>query len=116
MQVDREFLINVIMSNLRSWKDLFRSIRQVYDRDKNGFLTMEEMRDLFMNSYESQLEGKDIRVVLKNYTSPQNQNLVNYNKLREELGNIIEQRLKELGRQNEWDNNLESLKNSSAFS
>lgn len=41
------------MSNLKSWKDLFRSIRQSYDRDKNGFLTINEMTELF-NQYFSE--------------------------------------------------------------
>lgn len=77
---------------------------------------MEEMIHLFDHFYEKQLEGKDISWVLKSYTSPQNANLVNYNIFREELGSNIEKRLKELGKQNEWDSNLENIKLSSNYS
>lgn len=51
MQIDQEFLINAVMTNLKHWKDLFRTIRQDYDCDKNGFISMDEMIEQFTKFY-----------------------------------------------------------------
>lgn len=51
IQIDEEFLINMVMTNLKNWKDLFRNIRQDFDFDKNGFLSKEEMQEMFETYY-----------------------------------------------------------------
>lgn len=31
IQIDQQFLVSMVMTNLKSWKDIWRNVRQVYD-------------------------------------------------------------------------------------
>lgn len=53
IQVDKEYIVNIIMTNLKKWKDVFRSIRQIYDSDRNGFVSLDEFIEIFMSYYGS---------------------------------------------------------------
>ena len=46
LQIDEPFMVNIVMTNLKGWKDLWRTIRQVYDSDKNGFVGKEELDEM----------------------------------------------------------------------
>lgn len=74
------------MTNLKHWKDLFRTIRQVYDCDKNGFISIDELIEQFNLYYPQQLEGKAMNQMLKKYQSTYDKTLINYKQFREEIG------------------------------
>ena len=58
IQVDKQFLVNVAMTNLKNWTDVWRNVRQQYDFDKNGFVAVDELSELFYQYFPAQLEGK----------------------------------------------------------
>ena len=93
LQVEEQFLVNIIMTNLKAWKDLWRTIRQVYDSDKNGFVGFDELDEMFRKFYPKQLEGKALNVLFKQFESAYDKSLLNYKKLREVIGKVINDKL-----------------------
>ena len=89
------------MTNLKAWKDLWRTIRQVYDSDKNGFVGIEELEEMFRKFYPKQLEGKALNLLFKKFVSAYDKSLLNYKKFREDLGSIISNKLNAIKLQTE---------------
>jgi Ca2+-binding EF-hand superfamily protein len=96
IQIDQQFLVSMVMTNLKSWKDIWRNVRQVYDQDKNGFVSTEELEDMFKQYFPHQLEGKSMCLYFKGYLSFYDKSLVNYRQLRDEINAIIHQKLEEM--------------------
>jgi len=78
VQVDQDFLVSMVITNLKHWKDVWRTVRQVYDQDKNGFVSCEELEDMFRQYYPHQLEGKTMWNYMKLFVSVYDKSLVNY--------------------------------------
>ena len=70
------------MTNLKNWKDVWRTVRRDYDQDGNGYVAIEEL-DLIIRSYfEEQLEGKSMFVMCKKTVSDYDHSLVNYKQVK----------------------------------
>ena len=96
IQVDREFLVTVAMTNLKNWTDIWRNVRQQYDFDKNGFVSVDELTELFYQYFPAQLEGKTMARYFKEFISFYDNTLINYKSVREEINAEITKRLAEI--------------------
>ena len=96
IQVDKQFLVNVAMTNLKNWTDVWRNVRQQYDFDKNGFVAVDELSELFYQYFPAQLEGKTMARYFKSFLSTYDKTLINYKSVREEINSEISKRLNEI--------------------
>lgn len=84
------------MTNLKNWTDIWRNVRQQYDFDKNGFVSVDELTDLFFQYFPAQLEGKTMSHYCKDFISFYDNTLINYKNVREEINAEITKRLAEI--------------------
>ena len=63
---------------------IMRVIREI-DRDNNGYVTNQELDDIFKINYEEELGSRDLKTVFKRFASLQNRILIDYKKLRDHL-------------------------------
>ena len=68
-----------------------KNIKEI-DKDNNGYVTNQELDDIFKMHYERELTSKDLKTLFKPFASIQNRILIDYKKLRDHILN----RLKEL--------------------
>lgn len=63
---------------------ILNTIRTI-DRDKNGFVTNQELEDILKLFYKTQLGHYDLKPVLKKFACEQNRLLINYTKFKEKI-------------------------------
>lgn len=70
-----------MMINDDKLKDIALAFREI-DPDRNGFVTQQELDDIFRESYREQMEGRHIFTLCKDFRSITNKILVDYNKFK----------------------------------
>lgn len=55
------------------------------DKDNNGYVTNQELDDIFKMHYDQELKTKDLKTLFKPFASLQNRILIDYKKLRDFL-------------------------------
>ena len=73
-------LVTMITENNRM-KEINLAIRSI-DPERNGFLTQQEMDDIFRENYRKEMEDKHIFELIKDFRSISNKILVDYGKFR----------------------------------
>ena len=86
---EREFLDiiagnNKIVSVMKNIKDI--------DKDSNGYVTNQELDDIFKMHYEKELSNRDIMTLFKPFASIQNRILIDYKKLRDHIMKRLKER------------------------
>ena len=89
-------MINCAISNLKNWTDIWRNVRFQYDFDKNGFVSVDELTDLFFQYYPVQLQGKSMSNYLKEFTSFYDETLLNYKVIKDGINKEVNLRLAEM--------------------
>ena len=69
------------MSANNRMKEIALAIRQI-DPDRNGFVTQQELDDIFRENYKKEMEGKHIFALIKDFRSISNKILVDYSKFK----------------------------------
>jgi len=65
-----------------NWVGIWKSIKKI-DKDSNGYVTLEELDEIFREWYPLELEGKTLNRYLRlKYGSVSNRNLINYKQLK----------------------------------
>ena len=73
-------LIKIMVKDDRM-KEIALTFREV-DPDRNGFLTQQELDDIFRENYREQMHGKHLFGLIKEFRSATNKILVDYNKFK----------------------------------
>ncbi|CDW71853.1 ef-hand calcium-binding domain-containing protein 6-like [Stylonychia lemnae] len=63
---------------------IMKNIKEI-DKDNNGYVTNQELDDIFKMHYERELGDKDIKKLFKPFASIQNRILIDYKKLRDHI-------------------------------
>jgi len=79
---DKE-LIDIIVRN-NKLVAIMKNIKEI-DRDNNGYVTNQELDDIFKMHYETELGSKDLKFLFKPFASLQNRILIDYKKLRDHI-------------------------------
>ena len=61
-----------------------KNIKEI-DKDNNGYVTNQELDDIFKMHYEKELGNKDLKKLFKPFASIQNRILIDYKKLRDHI-------------------------------
>ena len=72
-------------------KEIALAFREV-DPDRNGFVTQQELDDIFRENYKEQMVGRHIFTVCKDFRSITNKILVDYNKFKGWLNSKLKER------------------------
>ncbi len=85
-QMEADFIIQLATSKPNNFfGGIFKSIKKI-DKDSNGFVTMEELDEIFREWYPLEMEGKTLNRHLKKvYGSVSNRNLINYKQMKAEV-------------------------------
>ena len=75
-------------SKKANWGGIWKSIKKI-DKDSNGFLTIDELDEIFREWFPVELEGKSPFYYFKRFVSVQNKTLVNYKKIKESINRQI---------------------------
>ena len=87
--VDDKYIIQLASSKIANWGGIWRSIKSI-DKDSNGYVTLEELDEIFREWFPIQLEGKTLnRFFREKYGSVQNRNLINYKQLKNDINSQI---------------------------
>mmetsp|Transcript_30086 Transcript_30086/g.37198 ORF Transcript_30086/g.37198 Transcript_30086/m.37198 type:complete len:101 (+) Transcript_30086:878-1180(+) len=62
-------------------KEIALAIRHI-DPDRNGFVTQQELDDIFRENYRNEMQGKHIFGLIKDFRSISNKILVDYGKFK----------------------------------
>ena len=73
-------LMEIMVKNDRL-KEIALAFREI-DPDRNGFLTQQELDDIFRESYREQMAGKNMFGLVKEFRSATNKILVDYNRFK----------------------------------
>ena len=76
-------LVQIIYRNNRL-TEILRTIKEI-DKQHNGFITTTELDDILKLNYKEELGNKDLRLVMKKYSSIQNRVLLDYKKFKESI-------------------------------
>jgi hypothetical protein len=75
-------VIQIASSKKLNWVGIWKSIKKI-DKDSNGYVTLEELDEIFREWYPLELEGKTFnRFFRLKYGSISNRNLINYKQLK----------------------------------
>ena len=67
------------------WGGIWKSIKSI-DKDSNGFVTIDELEEIFREQFPVDLEGKTLtRYFRFKYGSDANKNLINYKQLKNDI-------------------------------
>lgn len=76
-------LINIINKNNKI-VNIMKIIKNI-DKDNNGYVTNQELDDIFTMHYEKELKNRDLKTLFKPFASIQNRILIDYKKLRDHI-------------------------------
>lgn len=84
-------LIDIVMRRNR-FHQIMKVIKEI-DHDNNGYVTNQELDDIFKLNYEDELASRDLKPFFKKFASLQNRILIDYKKVRDHLtGKVNEAR------------------------
>lgn len=75
-------------SKKANWGGIWRSIRKI-DKDSNGFVTIEELEEIFREWFPVELEGKTPYSYFRKFSAVSNKNLINYKPIKEKINKLI---------------------------
>jgi hypothetical protein len=81
-------------------KEVALAFREI-DPDRNGYVTQQELDDIFRENYSRQMEGKNMFGVIKGFLSITNKILVDYNKFKSSLFNRLKEHKRALKDRND---------------
>jgi hypothetical protein len=67
-----------------NWGGIWKSIKQI-DKDSNGFVTSNELEEIFREWFPVELDGKTLSAYFRNFKSIQNKQLINYKLIKEKI-------------------------------
>jgi Ca2+-binding EF-hand superfamily protein len=79
--VTAEWLADLINKNSNNWNLIWRSV-QGLDKDKNGFLEIDELEGCFREYFPYEMEGKSIAHFSRQFSTDHDKNMVNYRKIK----------------------------------
>lgn len=84
--MEGEFILQLASSKPNNFfAGIFKSIKKI-DKDSNGFVTIDELDEIFREWYPLEMEGKTLNRYLKKiYGSVSNRNLINYKQIKSEV-------------------------------
>ena len=77
LQVDEEYILHIATKKKSNWGGIWRSIKTI-DKDSNGYVTIEELEEIFKEQFPLELDKKSLCYYFKKYASVQNKSLINY--------------------------------------
>ena len=72
------------LAKISQWGGIWKSIKRI-DKDNNGYVTIEEIDEIFKEWFPMELEGKSLRFFFKRFGSVQNKSLIHYKKIKEQI-------------------------------
>jgi Ca2+-binding EF-hand superfamily protein len=63
---------------------IFRIIKDI-DSDNNGYVTNQELDDIFKSNYDAELGNRELKPVFKKFASIQNRILIDYKRVKDYL-------------------------------
>lgn len=76
--MNEAFILNMASSKKANWGGIWKSIKKI-DKDSNGYVTIDELNEIFREWFPLELEGKSLhRYFRVKYGSIANKNLINY--------------------------------------
>ena len=81
-------IVRMALLKLSHWGGIWKSIKTL-DKDSNGYLTREELDEVFREWFPIELEGKTLLSWFRRYGSIQNRNLINYKQIKQEINEKI---------------------------
>jgi hypothetical protein len=104
--VGESFLLSLALAKTTSWAGIWKSIKKI-DKDSNGYVTVEELDEIFREWFPLELEGKTVtRFFRSRYGSIANRNLINYKQMKADFNAKL---LAALGELNEIKDSQSSL-------
>ena len=100
-------LLEMMLKNDRL-KEIALAFREI-DPDRNGFLTQQELDDIFRENYREQMVGRHIFGLVKEFRSATNKILVDYNRFKKWVYSNLTSRRKKEQRQMKFWSRKESL-------
>lgn len=76
------------VSKKANWGGIWKSIKKI-DKDSNGFVTIDELEEIFREWFPVELEGKSPYYYFKKFGSIQNKYLINYKKIKDSINHAI---------------------------
>jgi hypothetical protein len=73
-----------IVTRRNRFPQIMKVIKEI-DRDNNGYVTNQELDDIFKLNYEEELASRDLKPFFKKFASLQNRVLIDYKKVRDHL-------------------------------
>lgn len=78
-------MVHLALAKKLNWVGIWKSIKKI-DKDSNGYVTLEEIDEIFREWYPLELEGKTLnRYFRSKYGSVANRNLINYKQLKHDI-------------------------------
>jgi hypothetical protein len=78
-------VVHLAQTKKLNWVGIWKSIKKI-DKDSNGYVTLEEIDEIFREWYPLELEGKTLnRYFRSKYGSVANRNLINYKQLKHDV-------------------------------
>lgn len=73
------------------WGGIWKTIKKSLDRENNGFLTYDELEEVFKEWFPLELEGKSLKRYFSKHMSVQNKQLINYKEIKKTINELIMQ-------------------------
>lgn len=67
-QVDEDFILKMANSDKAKWGGIWKSIKNI-DKDSNGYVTIEELSEIFIEYFPLELDGKSLLRYFRKYVS-----------------------------------------------
>ncbi|CDW82631.1 px domain containing protein [Stylonychia lemnae] len=108
-QIDEAYIKQIATLKKANWGGIWRSIKKI-DKDSNGFVTIDELEEIFKEWFPIELEGKTCYHYFKRFGSVQNRNLINYKKIKDSINEyLIQTEIKGASNLNKLENKDEML-------
>lgn len=105
LPISESEFINIIYQSNRLVQ-IMKNIKEI-DKDNNGYVTNQELDDIFKMHYQAELNNKNLKAVFKPFASLQNRILIDYKKLRDHI--LIKFKEKESSKRNQSVEQIKSL-------
>jgi Ca2+-binding EF-hand superfamily protein len=104
--ITEQELISLVIKN-NKLVNIMKNIKEI-DQDNNGYVTNQELDDIFKMHYDAELKTKDLKTLFKPFASLQNRILIDYKKLRDFLLTKLKEREEEAGKHGHRKQNSQS--------
>ena len=87
-QTGEDFVVAVARRKMAEWGGVWRSVKKI-DKDRNGYVTIEELDEIFREWFPLEMEGKTLQRWFRQWASVQNRNLINYREIKEQVNRSL---------------------------